>query len=527
MSAAPVIVAGGSLVGLSAALFLAWHKVPVIAIEKHPGSSLHPRAIGFTPRTLELFRAVGLGERIPQVRADFQPIRARVESLAGEWFERSTWTPAQANGTRPSYSPCSGAAIAQDRLEPILYDRAIELGADIRLETELVAFATDAEGITATLRPAAGPEYRVRGSYLVAADGAASTIRETLGIRRSGNGHLRTLRSVLFAAPLQEYLDRGVTQFEIDQPDFKAFLTTYGDGRWVLMFPDDAARDTQALRQAIGQAIGDAACPIELLATGRWELGAFIAERFVAGRVLIAGDAAHVLPPSRGGYGANTGIQDAHNLAWKLASVTRGTSTAALLDTYEAERQPIAWLRHQQIFARPDYKAQRRELAEEVAIINDDAMEFGELYRSSAVIGADADLAPALRPDEWAGQPGTRAPHLWVMRERERVSTLDLFRGEWVLLASDERWRSAAARAAARLGISLRYLGIGSDLEASDLQTLYAALGHDPRSASLIRPDGIIAWRVNDPETDPSQLLPDVLAQLLSAPGIHGVGLDE
>jgi putative polyketide hydroxylase len=145
-------------------------------------------------------------------------------------------------------------------------------------------------------------------------------------------------------------------------------------------------------------------------------LSALIADRFSSGRVFLAGDAAHTLPPARGGYGANTGIEDAHNLAWKIGAVLSGASAPELLDTYDAERRPIAWLRHGQIFARPDYAQFARSADKDVRLIDDDAMELGQLYRSSAVIGAGEDLPPALPPDQWVGQPGTRAPHVWYPR---------------------------------------------------------------------------------------------------------------
>ncbi|HUR02184.1 MAG TPA: FAD-dependent oxidoreductase, partial [Nonomuraea sp.] len=243
MESTSVLVVGGGLAGLSAAVFLSWHGVPTMVVERHPGSSPHPRAVGFTPRTLESLRAVGLGARVPQAPAGSRLRRARVESLAGKWYEESSWTPENPRTPEIEHSPCTGAAIAQDRLEPILRDKAVELGADIRLATELTGFEQDADGVSASLRARDGREYAVRAAYLVAADGSRGPVREALGIGLSGRGHMRTLRSVLFAAPLEEYLQSGVSQFEIDQPDLQGFLTTYGDGRWVLMFTDDEERD--------------------------------------------------------------------------------------------------------------------------------------------------------------------------------------------------------------------------------------------------------------------------------------------
>ncbi|WP_437335470.1 FAD-dependent monooxygenase [Sorangium sp. So ce394] len=511
------LVVGGSLVGLSAAVFLAWRGVRAVVVERHAGSSPHPRAIGYTPRTLELYRAVGLGSRIPQVPPTFRLRRARVESLAGEWFEELPWTPGEQGAPSIERSPCAGAALAQDRLEPMLRDRAAELGADIRLETELVRFEQDADGVTAWLRERGGRAYAMRADYLVAADGHRSPIREALGIGRSGRGHIQTVRSVLFRAPLEEYRRTGVTQFAIEQPGFKAFLTTYGDGRWVLMFWDDEERDAGALRALISRAIGRSDLDVEIVTTGRWEMSGLIADRFASGRVFLAGDAAHTLPPSRGGYGANTGIEDAHNLAWKLSAVLSGASTRELLDTYDAERRPIAWLRHDQIFARADYKAYAGGAAAGVPIIDDDAMELGQLYRSTAVLGAGDGLPPAMRPEQWAGQPGTRAPHAWVARGDERLSTLDLFQRTWVLLAEDARWGPAATHAVERLGVALECVRIGAEVLPVEEGAFRKTFGIGAGGASLVRPDGYVAWRSVDLPADPRGALADALAQVSSA----------
>lgn len=512
-----VLVVGGSLVGLSVALFLAWRGVPTVLVERHPGSSLHPRAIGYTPRTLELFRAVGLGARIPQGPANFRLRRARVESLAGEWFEESSWTPESQETPRLEYSPCAGAAIAQDQLEPILREKAAELGADIRLSTELVRFEQDADGVSAVLRERNGRQYSLRAAYLVAADGLRSPVREVLGIGRDGRGHMSTVRSVLFRAPLEAYLEKGVMQFEIEQPGLKAFLTTYNDGRWILIFSDDVERDEASLQTTVSQAIGRSDLEIEIITTGRWELSALVADRFAAGRVFLAGDAAHTLPPTRGGYGANTGIDDAHNLAWKLSSVLSGEATSQLLETYDAERRPIALLRHQQLFARPDYKAEARPADADAPIIDDDAMEFGQLYRSTAVLGAGDQLPPALRPEQWAGQPGTRAPHMWITVGGEQRSTLDLFQRTWVLLAEDERWRPAVLAAVAALGIELTFVHIGVDAHPSDAEAFRKSLGLRKGGASLVRPDGYLAWRSLDCPANSIQVLSHALGQVSAA----------
>ena len=186
-------------------------------------------------------------------RRTFRLRRVKVDSLAGKWEDETQWTHAQTTnkaeasasasasvsapastaarqeGTR--FSPNTGAGIAQDRLEPMLRDKAIELGADIRMNTELMTFKQDSDCITAAVRDrAADKEYEIRAQYMIAADGHRSSVREALGITRSGRGLMRTVRSVLFRAALEEYTASGVTQFNVRQPDLEAFLTTYGDG---------------------------------------------------------------------------------------------------------------------------------------------------------------------------------------------------------------------------------------------------------------------------------------------------------
>ncbi|WUI02843.1 FAD-dependent monooxygenase [Spirillospora sp. NBC_00431] len=503
----PVLIVGGSLVGLSAAVFLAWQGVPVVVVDKHYDSSPHPRAIGFTTRTVEHFRQVGV-----EVPASLQgmkpPRRARVESLTGTWLQEYPWTPGGKGAYGAEASPVHAIAITQDRLEPILRERAHELGAQLRLGTELLGLVQDEGGVTATLRRREdGHEYRLSAQYVVAADGATSPVREALGIGRHGVGPLSVQRSILFRAPLDEYLQHGVVQFEIEQPDFRAFLTTYSDGRWVLMLSDDVERDDVEQIQVVQRAIGRIDIPIELVTTGRWELAALIADRFSAGRVLLAGDAAHQLPPNRGGFGANTGIDDAHNLAWKLAAVLSGASQPRLLDTYDAERRPIADLRHDQLFARADYKAYLQTPKSDVPVLDDTSIELGQLYRSAAVLGAGPDLPPAQRPEQWRGQPGTRAPHLWVTVDDEQRSTLDLFQHDWVLLSEDDRWAAAATRTTEQLGIPVTFVHIGTDAQPIEPNTFQTAYGIGPTGATLVRPDGYIAWRATSAPADPIDAL--------------------
>ncbi|WP_330271528.1 FAD-dependent oxidoreductase [Lentzea sp. NBC_00516] len=478
-----VLVVGGGLAGTSAALFLAWRGVDVTLVEKHPGSSLHPRAVGFNARVGELLRAVGLEGELPVSRMTkgFGVRRVRAESLVGKKYDETFWTP-PAKLSDIEYSPSKGVGVAQDKMEPLLRDKARELGADIRMSTRMLEFSQDGEGVTAIVQ-GDGEPYEIRADYLIAADGHRSPIREQLGITRTGRGFMHTSRSVLFRAPLQEYLKDGIGQFVIDGV---GFLTTYGDGRWVLML-DDREYTEPELRQKIVQAIGRGDLEIEIITTGRWTISAGVADRFSDGRIFLAGDAAHTLPPSRGGFGVNVGIEDAHNLAWKLAAVINGESRPSLLDTYDAERRPVATLCHQQIFARDDGH-NRDGQPEDAPLIDNNAMHHGILYRSDAVLGAGPELPPAQLPEQWNGQPGTRAPHVWVEPGK---STLDLFQRGWVLVADHPQWEEAAQRS------GVRY----ERVEQLDV------FGLSAKGASLVRPDGYVAWRSTDLPDDPTGVL--------------------
>ncbi|MFT3921823.1 MAG: FAD-dependent monooxygenase [Myxococcales bacterium] len=508
----PVLVVGGGPVGLSTAIFLTSQGVPVVLVEKHPGSAPHPRAVGWTPRTMELFASVGLGDQIPQAEVSAsKPRRVRVQTLAAEWTEEMAWTPGAAPPSK-RFSPHTNARMAQDELEPLLRQRARELGADLRMSTQLLHLEQDTSGVTAEIRGADGTTSQLRASYVVAADGSRSPVREALGIRRSGRGTVAPVRSVLFRAALPPQLRtrvdearrQAIVQFAVEQPDLRGLLGEYPDGRFIFMFQDDEERDEVTLQRGVRQAIGIADLSVEIVATGRWEVSGLIADRFSEGRVFLAGDAAHTLPPNRGGFGANTGIDDANNLAWKLAAVLSGRSAPELLDSYDAERRPIAWLRHDQIFARPDHAYAGGGTS---IIFDDDAMEFGQLYRSSIVLAAGPELPAAQRPDQWRGQPGTRAPHLWLLRGEERISSLDLYQRGWLVLSEDERWFAAAAA----LGID--HVRIGIDVTASEAGSFAGAFGLSASGAVLVRPDGYIAWRSAELADHPEEELHAALRQ--------------
>lgn len=231
----PVLIVGGSLVGLSSALFLSYHHIDHVVIEKHTGRHPHPRAMGFMPLTLEHYRMVGIADRIEQVSAHTRLQRIAVESLAGTWHQPQVWTPTEDEKASHTYmqrlSPCTASAIAQDKLEPILLEEACQRGTKIRFNTELVSLTEKADGVMATvLNRQTNTTEQIFAQYVIAADGANSPIRQMLGISQQGVGHLNEMHSILFDCPqADKYLEKGYQQFSIQQADFTGFLTTYGD----------------------------------------------------------------------------------------------------------------------------------------------------------------------------------------------------------------------------------------------------------------------------------------------------------
>lgn len=494
-----VLIVGGSIVGLSAALFLAWRNVNVIVVEKHESSSKHPRAIGFTELSLEHYRAAGIIDKIPQVNSNSRLRRAKVESLTGNWHAEIPWTPHEQENDKGILSPVTGAAIAQDLLEPIIRQSAKDFGANLHLGTELIELIENGEGILARVKNRKKNEiYEISAKYVIAADGANSSIREQLGIKRKGVGHLRFIRSVLFYCTEAEfYLEKGIQQFEIDQTEFKAFLTHYPDGRWVLMFNADHEYSESDLKSYILQALGRK-MNIDIITTGTWEMAGQIAEKYQKGHIFLVGDAAHQLPPTRGGFGANTGIDDVYNLAWKLQMVLQNKNVGKeLLETYHLERYPIGWLRHQQTFSRPDYLQWVDTSFKAETLLSSEAMEFGQRVNSTAVLNNDtcANLPLAAHPNIWLGHTGTRVPHAWVSRYEERISTIDLFTKSFVTISKDISWLDIAKRISKELGIDIEVLHVGIDIHFLDDKIFEELFDISKDDCILVRPDAIVAWR--------------------------------
>ena len=507
----PVLIVGGGLIGLSTALFLSWHGIPSLLVERHPGTAIHPRAVGFTPRTMEMFRSVGIEEAIRQAEP---PVTLAgetllVESLVGQEFD--SYLEDISDLFITAASPARGSAIAQDVLEPVLRARAEQLGGDLRFGTELQVFEQDENGVTATIcERTSGSMRTVRARYLVAADGSHSRIRQQLGIGTHGAASLFHCISMIFEADLMELFRKrnAIMCFLSNDTIASGALVPYpGSAARPDLFRLDVGYDpedetladypeTRCL-QLIRAAVGIPDLPVQLKAVLNYEAVALVADRFQQGRVLLVGDAARSQPPS-GGLGGNTGIAEAYNLAWKLGAVLRGEAGEALLATYDAERRPIAGYTAEQMALLSEQRQ-----TEGSAGITVDIVSVNAGYRYSAGAFAresgDEHLPLVQRPDQWKGQPGTHAPHIWLERQGKLISTLDLFGSHFVLLVGPQgqNWKEALGSTKETHHLPLDVYQIGGD--AADLidagNTFCDAYGITATGAVLVRPDGFIGWR--------------------------------
>ena len=513
----PVLIVGGSLVGMSAALLLGQHGIRATAVEHHRGTAIHPRAAMISQRTMEVLRGVGI-ESIIREQSEKQFVQdgaiMAVETLAGKEI---AYFIANLNEGVRDVSPTVRLFITQKLLEPLLQQKAQDLGADLRFSTELLSFEQDSAGVTAHIRHRdSGEASTIRARYMIAADGARSGVRERLGIRMLGRGIFSNSITIYFSAPVGPLLrGRNLSVIMVSNPTLRGFFRIerpFESGFLVVNTTGDPLRPNTDLWAGLNNercieylraALGDNDIPITIDGVMQWNSRADVAERFQSGRVCLAGDAAHVMPPY-GGFGGNTGVQDAHNLAWKLAMVLQGSAGEGLLSTYEAERRPACVFTTEQAYARyVSREAKYLDRGDLQPLANDLNIELGYRYHSSAVIADPEDGgSPHENPRDAKGKPGSRAPHLWLEPGR---STLDLFGGHFVLLAGAEGgpWQEAAR---------------ANDIDFHQIQHegFCDAYGISPAGAVLVRPDGFVAWRSKSSDAAPSATLTTVLKAVLS-----------
>mgnify|MGYP001468105719 CR=1 FL=1 len=529
----PVLILGGSLVGLTASALLAARRIPHLLVERHRGTAIHPRAASFHQRTMEIFRGLGLQRAVEEAAArEFVQNGAiiAVDSLSGRelaCFYRSY------NDGVEGLSATSRLFITQIGLEPLLRDRAQALGAEHRFATEVTGFTADDDGATVTLRPRdGGPERRIRARYLIAADGAHSFVRRQLGIEMHGRGSFAECVTIYFRADMRSMIgDRALSVVYVNQPRLLGFFrfSLTADAGFLAVF---STFDARGRRESLhGADLSPRRCaelvraalgvppdyPVEIDNVQPWTASAATAARFRKGPIFLAGDSAHVMPPT-GGFGGNTGVADAHNLAWKLAMVIDGTAGPELLDSYEPERRPVCELTVEQAYTRYVKRVDASLPAENLAPpLDDPSIELGAIYRSEAILneegGDDVLLEDPCRP---SGRPGTRVPHIALQRAGETVSTHDLAGPGFTLItgAQGQGWWNAA-RTLSASGAPLQAHRVAADGELTDPHSTFErTLGIDVAGAVLLRPDGVIGWRTRTAHADPHAKLHDVLRRL-------------
>ena len=545
----PVIIIGGSLVGLANAMYLGLHGVKCLSIEKHRGTAIHPRAGYFQLRTMEMMRIAGIDDKvITAAHALYDPNGGlnAVETLAGR--EIANYIPDINQGV-DDVSPMRRLFMPQQVLEPIIKDRASELGSEFLYSNEVTEFKQDADGVSITAAHVdTGEKRHFRAQYLISCDGNRSPVRESLGIKMAGHPVLSHSITVYFRADCSHALrGRNLGVIYVNNPQVRGFfrLEKTGLGGFLVIFTVGDINDPHARKasdginvetaaQLVRDAVGEPALDVSVEDIHSWVAVCHAAERFQEGRIFLAGDAAHTMTPT-GGFGGNTGVQDAHNLAWKIAYVTRGHAGPALLDTYNDERQPAGRQAIEQAYQRyvtrsdPDIGKEGMMLQ-----IPDMHVEYNR-YRSAAAM-PDPDYVddgePDIDPRKSLALPGTRAPHVELFRDGNVISCLDLYGRDFVLVTpyAGSAWIAAAAQASEQTGIKIDahlIADIGGSGALVDMPVHREKIsspfsnpfsdtyGIEPSGAVLVRPDGYVAWRMRTYSSDAAQALSDAVTQVL------------
>jgi 2-polyprenyl-6-methoxyphenol hydroxylase-like FAD-dependent oxidoreductase len=526
----PVLVVGAGPVGLQIGMDLGWRGTDCVLIDEANGLPvIHPRAAGISPRTMEFCRRWGIVDQVRKFGfpADFDMSVVYCTSLVGHLIGREEYPPLQCQRQVP-FSPENQWRCPQTVFDPLLAN-ALRSYESVRLyyKHRLMAFKTSDDCVRAEVLDLENDRTSIiEAKYLVACDGAGSNITASLGIEAEGKRALSYSLNAVIDIPGFFKLHRmgeAVRYLFIGPEGTWANLTAVdGHDRWrfTLIGTEEKLELSKLdMKSEIRRAFGTDAIPFEIVAMAPWRRSESIAREYRRGRILIAGDAAHTMSPT-GGHGMNTGAGDAVDLGWKLDAVLRGWGGAHLLDSYEAERRPVAirnarnssenfrtWLsaaRSSDVTADTPAGHEAREtvsrtLRESLRAEWDSwGIQLGYRYESSPICIPDGSPAPPDDPSDYvqSARPGSRAPHFWLPDGR---STLDLFGRGFVLLrlCAEDPDVGPLVRAATASRVPFSVV----DINIADLRDLYGA------PLVLVRPDGHTAWRGHAVPNRPDEVI--------------------
>lgn len=526
-----VFIVGGGPVGLAMSLLLDRFGIDCVVVEKNATTTDHPKSRGCWVRTMEIFRQWGIEKAIrDRGLQDNSDMFVFLDSIAGHEFGRTRPEP------NTGHTPAWKSLVAQDAVEGEIL-RVVERSQHVTVlfNTEWELFEETNSGVRIKTRSSVtGETEEWHATYLIAADGAGSRTRRAAGIDMVGPSTLAVMSNEYWRADLSHLpIAREAAGFIIvpSRPDLPraGILNTNGRDRWLTVTQIGLAQDDRERpwtdQEFIEIARGHAGIPdldVTLLNCSIWRVSMQVAETFRKGRVLLVGDCAHRFPPT-GGFGLNSGVQDAHNLAWKLAFVLKGIASERLLDSYSSERKPVA-----QSNANFSYGNRLRFGLTDDAVRsrNPDRIQFwindmdnhlhsigqnlGHNYEDGAVI-PDGTVTKALNSRYYTptDRPGARFPHIWLDPSRKR-STLDWFDKEFAVVAGPlgNEWLEAGKQVSEKTGValSLKQLSAADPTEGFQLGV---------RGAVLVRPDGHVAWRMPWLPSDPARELAGALSALL------------